>query len=241
MALTLRLAHGSTKLVGEEWLTRWSAKGGTQRETKLTLSSIILQSILARLPRLNTRDSAPMRKNLRTLPWPGSPMCRAQMRRARLSGSLISLVFAVLVVPANCQNQLPPGEGKEAVQRICSGCHGVDHLSRRERTRAAWQDTVDSMLTRGAKASADEVKSVVRYLVETFGSVESEKMRPGKININLASATRLTSSLNLFPEEAEAITAYREKNGNFKEWRDLKKVPGVDVGKIEEQKDRLAF
>jgi competence protein ComEA len=97
------------------------------------------------------------------------------------------------------------------------------------------------MVTRGAKAAPEELTSIVTYLVENFGSLESEKMRPAKVNVNLASANRLITSLNLFPEEAEAIIAYREKNGNFKEWQDLKKVPGVDTGKVEMQKDRLAF
>ena len=55
MALTLRLIHGSIKLVGEESLIRWSAKGQRQRKTRLTLSSTILPPILARLRRLNNR------------------------------------------------------------------------------------------------------------------------------------------------------------------------------------------
>ena len=154
---------------------------------------------------------------------------------------LILLIYVALAAPANCQYQLPPGEGRDTVQRVCSECHGLDYLIRRDRTRAAWQDTVNAMMTRGAKGSPDELMSIVTYLVENFGSVESEKMRPAKVNIKLASANRLIASLNLFPEEAEAIIAYREKNGNFKEWQDLKKVPGVDTGKVEMKKDRLAF
>jgi competence ComEA-like helix-hairpin-helix protein len=47
--------------------------------------------------------------------------------------------------------------------------------------------------------------------------------------------------LKLFPEEAEAIVVYREKNGNFKEWQDLQKVPGVDPKKIESRKDHITF
>jgi competence protein ComEA len=154
---------------------------------------------------------------------------------------LISLMYIALAAPANCQYQLPPGDGRDSVQRVGSECHGLDYLNRRDRTRAAWQDTVDTMMTRGAIASPEELTSIVTYLVENFGSVESEKMRPAKVNVNLASANRLIVSLNLFPEEAEAIIAYREKNGNFKEWQDLKKVPGVDTGKVEMQKDRLVF
>ena len=41
--------------------------------------------------------------------------------------------------------------------------------------------------------------------------------------------------------QAAAIIQYREKNGNFKSIEDLKKVPGIDVDKIEAKKDRLTF
>lgn len=34
---------------------------------------------------------------------------------------------------------------------------------------------------------------------------------------------------------------YRAGNGEFKEWPDLRKVPEIDVKKLEEQRDRIVF
>jgi len=47
--------------------------------------------------------------------------------------------------------------------------------------------------------------------------------------------------LSLRRSQATAIIEYRTKNGPFKSIDDLKKVPGIDVVKIEAKKDRLVF
>jgi competence ComEA-like helix-hairpin-helix protein len=120
--------------------------------------------------------------------------------------------------------------------RICAPCHGVYPLAQRHRTNEAWAALVDNMESRGAKGTDAEFKTVVRYLVTNFGIVVSDK-----ININKASARLLTNFFKLFPEEGEAIVAYREQNGDFKEWQDLKKVPKLDAGKIEKRKDDITF
>ena len=148
------------------------------------------------------------------------------------------LCFAV---PSDAQTPLPAGEGREIVERVCSPCHGVDPLTHRRLDQAGWQRTVDSMVARGAAASDDDLKKVVQYLAATFNIPDSEKMNPDKVNVNKASSIRLTNALKLFPEEAEAIVAWREKNGDFKTWQDLKQVPGLDWKKIEQRKDHITF
>ena len=127
------------------------------------------------------------------------------------------------------------------VERVCSPCHGVEPLTHRRRDQAGWQRTVDEIVARGARGSDEDLKIVVQYLARTFNVPDSEKMNPDRINVNKASAIRLTNALNLFPEEAEAIVAYREKNGNFRELQDLKQVPGLEWKKVEERKDRITF
>ncbi len=62
-----------------------------------------------------------------------------------------------------------------------------------------------------------------------------------KIKVNEARAIELESGLSLPRSQAAAIIQYRNKNGDFKSIEDLKKVPGVDVAKIEARKDRLVF
>ena len=151
------------------------------------------------------------------------------------------LVGSALATAAFGQVQLPAGKGKDVVERVCSPCHGVYPLTERNRDRAAWTATVNTMVSRGAKGSDDDLKLVIDYLSEHFAISDAQKANPDKLNINAASVRRLVNVLNLFPEEAEAIIDYREKNGPFKEWQDLQKVPGLDVKKIEDRKDRITF
>jgi competence ComEA-like helix-hairpin-helix protein len=58
---------------------------------------------------------------------------------------------------------------------------------------------------------------------------------------NLATAADITQKLSLSKSEADAIVAYRDKNGKFKEIANLKQVPGVDPAKIEAAKGRIEF
>jgi len=148
-------------------------------------------------------------------------------------------LFAILIVTvlsATAQDPLPPGEGKDVVVRVCAPCHGVYPLAQRHRTKEAWEGLVDNMESRGAKGTDADFKTVVQYLVTNFGVVVSDK-----VNVNKASARILTNFFKLFPEEGEAIVAYREQNGDFKDWQDLRKVPKLDAAKIERRKDSITF
>ena len=51
----------------------------------------------------------------------------------------------------------------------------------------------------------------------------------------------LASALALPADTAVAIVDYREKNGAFKEWQDLGKVPGLDLKQIADKQDRVEF
>jgi len=59
--------------------------------------------------------------------------------------------------------------------------------------------------------------------------------------VNKSSSADLQTSLELSPKDADAVVAYRTKNGDFKTLDDLKKVPDVDLKKIDDKKDRLIF
>ncbi|MBK9709461.1 MAG: helix-hairpin-helix domain-containing protein [Acidobacteria bacterium] len=92
------------------------------------------------------------------------------------------------------------------------------------------------MLDFGAKATDQERNAVINYLVKNFPAEDVPK-----ININKATAVELESGLSLKRSQATAIIQYRTQNGNFKTIEDLKKVPGVDLEKIEAKKDRIVF
>ncbi len=142
----------------------------------------------------------------------------------------------LLLFAAPALAQLPDGPGKEETQRVCSQCHELERSIAPRQDRDGWQNTIDKMTSLGAKASAQELRAIVDYLAKNY---------PGeavpRLHINTARAIEIESALTLRRSEAAAIIQYRDKNGPFKSIEDLKKVPGIDVAKIEAKKDRLVF
>jgi competence protein ComEA len=59
------------------------------------------------------------------------------------------------------------------------------------------------------------------------------------ININTASAPELTSIKGIGEKTAEAIIAYRQKNGSFKAIEDIKNVKGIGDKKFEAIKGNI--
>jgi quinoprotein glucose dehydrogenase len=65
---------------------------------------------------------------------------------------------------------LPPGGAKALVERTCgTSCHSVEVVATQRMTRSEWNSVVRSMVARGARASEEEVKSIVDYLSRTLG------------------------------------------------------------------------
>jgi competence protein ComEA len=131
---------------------------------------------------------------------------------------------------------LPDGEGKAALQKLCSHCHELEKSYSLRQDRAGWQRTMEKMVSAGMKSTEQEYNAVLEYLVKNFAADEVPK-----IKVNKATAIELESGLSLKRSQAAAIIAYRDKKGAFKSIKDLKKVPKVDVAKIEAKKDRLSF
>ena len=145
---------------------------------------------------------------------------------------------------APAQSKLPDGPGKALVERTCKKCHTIETITRARLTPERWGEVVDDMISRGAEGTDEEFDQMVEYLAKNFGrgkapAAGAKTAASQKISVNKANATELAAGLGLSAEDAEAIVHYREKNGDFKEWQDLKKVPGIDSKKIEDNKDRL--
>jgi competence ComEA-like helix-hairpin-helix protein len=157
-----------------------------------------------------------------------------------------SILYLALVL-ASDENTLPPGEGQAIVQQKCSSCHALKVVTGKRASRQQWSTIVDRMITRGADVSEDDIDTLLDYLAKNFGpatgqtSAEKSHDRTAQVNVNTAGASELASALDLTVAESTSIVSYRERNGNFKEWRDLTKVPGIDAKKIESNKDRLVF
>src|SRR5690242_1163262 len=153
----------------------------------------------------------------------------------RIKQWAMRLAFATLVA-GTAMAQLPDGAGKAETMKICSQCHELERSISLRQDRAGWQETVNKMVGLGAKASDEEVKAIVEYLSTNFAGEQMPRL-----NVNKAPAIEFESRLSLKRSEAAAIIAYRTKNGPFKSIEDLKKVPGIDIAKIDAKKSQLTF
>ena len=148
-------------------------------------------------------------------------------------GSWPALLF-LLIFPAFAQ--LHDGPGRAETQKLCSQCHELERSISLRQDRAGWAATLDKMSTLGMKGTEKEMQAVVDYLAANYPADDVPR-----ININKARAIDIESGLSLPRSQAARIIEYRTANGDFKSLDDLKKVPGIDVAKIEAKKDRLTF
>jgi competence ComEA-like helix-hairpin-helix protein len=99
------------------------------------------------------------------------------------------------------------------------------------RTRADWEDELNKMIEKGAAGSEKDFENVFAYLLRNYG----------KVAVNLAPPDEIAAVLSVSAKEAEAIVDFRKANGPFKDLEALKKVPNVDVTKLDEHKDAVVF
>ena len=82
----------------------------------------------------------------------------------------LATVFTAFLLGASAQAQdLPDGAGKDLVMNVCTQCHEVTRITSKKKTKEEWNDTVDKMAARGAKASDEEFETIVTYLTKYFG------------------------------------------------------------------------
>ncbi|MEZ5356348.1 MAG: helix-hairpin-helix domain-containing protein [Bryobacteraceae bacterium] len=147
---------------------------------------------------------------------------------------LAVLALAVCAVPASAE--LPDGPGRAELDELCAKCHEVERSVSKRQDREGWQATLNKMMAMGTKGTDQQFAAVLEYLVKHY---PADEVPP--VNVNTAPAIQLESRLSLRRSQASAIIAYRKANGKFTSIDDLKKVPGIDAGKIEEKKDRIVF
>ena len=147
----------------------------------------------------------------------------------KLIAGLMGVALSLTLVGA--QEALPEGPGKQTVERVCTSCHDVDTVAGTRMVRGDWRAMVDSMMSRGARATDLEVAEIIEYLATYLGMV----------NVNKATAEEIAAVLAIPSNEADGIVKYRAANGEFKDLDDLVKVPGVDAKVLRERKDRIAF
>ena len=156
----------------------------------------------------------------------GFPACRVLVCLLLWAGMEARPTFA----------QLPAGPGKAETEKLCSQCHELERSISLRQDRGGWQATVEKMAGLGMKAADKEMQAVAEYLTAHYPAADVPML-----HVNQARAIEFESMLSLPRSQASRIIEYRTKNGAFKSIEDLKKVPGVDVAKIEAKKDRLLF
>jgi len=143
----------------------------------------------------------------------------------------IGLLAAVAAL-GMAQTPAPKSEAADlaAFETVCGACHGTSMISD-IRTEPEWEETVEQMVSIGAKGPDDQLKAVMRVLLRKWT----------KVNVNTATADQLPLVLDISETAAQALVKYRNAHGNFKSFEDLKKVPGLNAAKLEARKDRIAF
>ena len=63
----------------------------------------------------------------------------------------------------------PPEEGLALLEERCTDCHGLDRVTRAQKTAEEWAQTVDRMIDKGAQLDADERDVLIDYLTQTYG------------------------------------------------------------------------
>ena len=82
--------------------------------------------------------------------------------------ALVSGLF-LLAAPVRAADEIPEGPGKEIVIKVCTACHGIIEFTSQKHTKPEWDEVVDNMAQRGARASDDEFDMIVAYLAKNFG------------------------------------------------------------------------
>ena len=65
--------------------------------------------------------------------------------------------------------QAPAQDGETLLEARCSTCHSADRARQVTKTRDGWDQTVTSMINRGAQLTEAEKVVLVDYLTETYG------------------------------------------------------------------------
>jgi hypothetical protein len=118
------------------------------------------------------------------------------------------------------------GTEKAAFERVCGACHSVTLISD-VKSLPEWEETVDSMIERGAKASNAERAAILRWLAHNYS----------RTNINRAPAQELVEVLDIDPANADSIVAHRP----YHSFPQLISVNPACAKQLEHQKDRIVF
>jgi DNA uptake protein ComE-like DNA-binding protein len=115
--------------------------------------------------------------------------------------------------------------------QMCSKCHDAARITAMRRTKTEWEEVLQKMIERGATGSEKDFETVYDYVVRNFG----------KLNINVATPEDIVLVLSLSQKEAQGIVDYRKANGPFADFDAVRKVPDIDLKKLDDHRDAVLF
>jgi hypothetical protein len=145
-------------------------------------------------------------------------------------GILLCILSAAFIAGGQDSGQAADQAAAKTFEKTCGNCHDPATATSERHTRRQWQGIVEDMASRGATATSDELQAIANWLSRHCGSVR----------INQLSAANLEEEMELPHADAEAIVAYRTKNGRIENFEALKKT-GVDPSKLEPYKDSIVY
>ena len=144
-----------------------------------------------------------------------------------LAAGLLASVTASLAAG----RQEPEDHAAVAFKRVCATCHDAERILSARRTRTQWEEVIDKMIERGAAGTDEDFTAAEQYLLRVSG----------RVNVNRALGTDIVDVLGLTQKDADAILEYRKANGEFKDFDELCKVPGIDLEKLKQGRDAVSF
>lgn len=88
-----------------------------------------------------------------------------------LAPGLLGLAAAAAgqsAAPAPATDPLPPGPDHDLTLRVCSRCHAPQIIAKQRMSPERWKETVDTMASRGATATDEELDRITAYLARSF-------------------------------------------------------------------------
>jgi competence protein ComEA len=155
------------------------------------------------------------------------------MKLALLAFLIVAAVRVATASPQVAAAQPPSDADKEreVFEMTCGVCHESNLIGESLRSPAEWDELISLMQGYGAGGTPEQFAQARAFMLRSFG----------RVNVNSAAAIDLAPVLDVTPDQAGAVIAYRDQNGRFATVDDLKRVPGLDIAKIEARKERLMF
>lgn len=95
---------------------------------------------------------------------------------SKIEGRLSASAEPKPTPPTSAGSQsLPPGTGRALVESVCTQCHGMGLITAQHKSRKQWDETIGTMISRGATATDDQFESIAEYLARNFGPVTNPK------------------------------------------------------------------